>query len=216
MDALCTRRSHCTTFADSYFSFVCTYVIGYDKGDHIAQLFLPVFKASRILGFWLGLLAVWAFYFTDPTLSCPEQWATKVRHKNGDFRTRLTRSLVCTYVIGYEKRDHIAQNTIFCHFSKCRHFKASRILGFWLGLLAVWAFYFTDPTLSCPEQWAAKARHKSGDFRTQSTCTLARFVCTYVIGYEKRDHIAQNAIFCHFSKCHHFKASRILGFWLGF
>ena len=50
-------------------------------------------------------------------------------------------------VTGSEKRDHFALNAIFCHFSNCHHFKVSRALGFWLGLLAVWTFYFTDPTL---------------------------------------------------------------------
>ena len=38
------------------------------------------------------------------------------------------------YVTGSEKRDHFALNAIFCHFSNCHHFKASRALGFWLGL----------------------------------------------------------------------------------
>ena len=28
-----------------------------------------------------------------------------------------------------------------------------------------------------------------------------------MVGYEKRDHFAQNAFFCHFSNCHQFKAS---------
>ena len=44
------------------------------------------FKVSSALSFWLGLLAVWT-YFTDPTLqaSCPEQWASKVRHKTAIF-----------------------------------------------------------------------------------------------------------------------------------
>ena len=48
---------------------------------------------------------------------------------------------------GFEKRGHFAQNAIFCHFSTYHHFKAVKALGFRLGLLAVWAFYFTDPTL---------------------------------------------------------------------
>ena len=38
------------------------------------------------------------------------------------------------------------------------------------------------------------------------------FNVVYVVGYEKGDHIAQNAIFWHFSNCHHFKASRAPGF----
>ena len=48
------------------------------------------------------------------------------------------------FVIGYEKRDHIVQNPIFCHFSNCHHFKASRVPSLSVWLLAVWAFYFTD------------------------------------------------------------------------
>ena len=45
----------------------------------------------------------------------------------------------------FEKRGNFAQNAIFCHFSTYHHFKPVRALGFRLGLLAVWAFYFTDP-----------------------------------------------------------------------
>ena len=33
-------------------------------------------------------------------------------------------------------------------------------------------------------------------------------VLKYVVGYEKMNHIAQNAIFCCFSSCHHSKAIR--------
>ena len=38
------------------------------------------------------------------------------------------------YVVGYEKRDHFAQNAFFCRFSNCHHFKALRASGFPLGL----------------------------------------------------------------------------------
>ena len=58
-----------------------------------------------------------------------------------------TRWTSLPYVTGYEKRDHFTQNAFVCHFSNCHHSKVSRALGFWLGLLAVCAFYFTDPTL---------------------------------------------------------------------
>jgi hypothetical protein len=36
-----------------------------------------------------------------------------------------------------------------------------------------------------------------------------------VIGLDKRRHFVQNAIFCHFLTCHHFKPVRALGFWFG-
>ena len=55
-----------------------------------------------------------------------------------------TRRLV-RIINNYEKRDHMQNAILFCNFSNCHHYKASRALGFWLGLLAVWAFYFTDP-----------------------------------------------------------------------
>jgi len=38
------------------------------------------------------------------------------------------------YVVGYEKRDHIAQNAIFCYFSTCHHSKIIRAPGFPLSL----------------------------------------------------------------------------------
>ena len=62
----------------------------------------------------------------------------------------LSKSRFCHIVTGFEKRGHFAQNAIFCHFSTYHHFKAVKALGFRLGLLAVWAFYFTDPTLESP------------------------------------------------------------------
>ena len=62
----------------------------------------------------------------------------------GSFRCDIA---FLIYVIGFEKRGHFVQNAIFCHFSTYHHFKAVRALGFRLGLLAVWTFYFTDPTL---------------------------------------------------------------------
>ena len=37
----------------------------------------------------------------------------------------------------------------------------------------------------------------------------------FVIGYEKRVNFAQNAIFWHFSNCHHSKASTVSDFPLG-
>ncbi len=52
----------------------------------------------------------------------------------------------------------------FCHFSNCHHSKTPRALGFWLGLLAVWAFYFKDPTLEATVSLlyrATKDRHKT-------------------------------------------------------
>ena len=45
-----------------------------------------------------------------------------------------TVQLTLVYVTGYEKRDHIAQNAIVCHFSSCHHFKAMEVPGFPLGL----------------------------------------------------------------------------------
>ena len=48
-------------------------------------------------------------------------------------------------VTEFEKRGHFVQNAIFCHFSTSHHFKVVRALGFKFGLLAVWAFYVTDP-----------------------------------------------------------------------
>jgi hypothetical protein len=47
----------------------------------------------------------------------------------------------------FEKRGNFTQNAIFSHFSTSHHFKPVRAPGFRLGLLAVWAFYFKDPTL---------------------------------------------------------------------
>ena len=37
----------------------------------------------------------------------------------------------------------------------------------------------------------------------------------YVTGFEKRGHFAQNAIFCHFLTCHHFKVVEAPGFRFG-
>jgi len=46
----------------------------------------------------------------------------------------------------------------------------------------------------------------------QATCTV---LLLFVVGYEKRDHIAQNVIFFYFSTCHHSKAIIAPGFPLG-
>ena len=44
------------------------------------------------------------------------------------------------------------------------------------------------------------------------SCTIIILLLLNVVGYEKRDHFAQNVIFWHFSNCHHSKASRAPGF----
>ena len=51
------------------------------------------------------------------------------------------KNITFVFVIGYEKRDLIVQNAIFCNFSSCYHFKVSRAPGFrditgWLVLRA--------------------------------------------------------------------------------
>ena len=43
-------------------------------------------------------------------------------------------SLHLLFVVGYEKRDHNAQNAIFGYFSTYHHSKAIRVPGFPLGL----------------------------------------------------------------------------------
>ena len=70
--------------------------------------------------------------------------STKLKSTGTNFLTYI-HDIV--YVSEFEKRGNFAQNAIFCHFSTYHHFKPVRALGFRLGLLAVWAFYFTDPTL---------------------------------------------------------------------
>ena len=67
-----------------------------------------------------------------------------------DCNKRASKTWISLYIVfmtGFEKREHFAQNAIFCHLSTCHHFTAVRVLGFRLILLAVWTFYFTDPTL---------------------------------------------------------------------
>jgi hypothetical protein len=59
------------------------------------------------------------------------------------------------------------------HFAPAKRFHTPRAPGFRLDLLAVWAFYFTDPTLLATARllvprWAAKVRHKTA-IRTRST-----------------------------------------------
>ena len=49
----------------------------------------------------------------------------------------VTQSYHTLYVVGYEKRDHIAQKAIFCCSSACHHTKAIRAPGFPLGLQTV-------------------------------------------------------------------------------
>ena len=43
-------------------------------------------------------------------------------------------SIHVPYVIGSEKRDHLVLKRDFLPFSNCHNSKASRALGFWLGL----------------------------------------------------------------------------------
>ena len=82
------------------------------------------------------------------------------------------------------EKKHFTQNTIFFAFFRNRqHSKASRGLGFWLGLIAVGAFYmymyFIDPTLEATASvlsWAVSCQREAsinGDFQIQSMHALA-------------------------------------------
>ena len=42
---------------------------------------------------------------------------------------------VIAYVTGYEKRDHVAQNAKFYHFSNCQHTEPQEAVGFILGFI---------------------------------------------------------------------------------
>ena len=93
------------------------------------------------------------------------------------------------FVTGFEKRGHFAQNAIFCHFSTYHHCKAVRTLGFRLGLLAVWTFYFTNPTLEPRASLLSRAVSRQrgawkGEFRTRST--ESRYVQTYSLVFNHR------------------------------
>ena len=55
-----------------------------------------------------------------------------------------TVSIICDWI---GEKGALRAKRDFCLFSTYHHFKAVRALGFRLGLLAVWAFYFTDPML---------------------------------------------------------------------
>jgi hypothetical protein len=62
----------------------------------------------------------------------------------------------------FEKWGHFAQGGR--HFAQYyHHSKVSSVLGFWLGLLAVWAFYFTNPMLEGTASHLSRAviRHKT-------------------------------------------------------
>ena len=80
------------------------------------------------------------------------------------------------------EKEHFTQNTIFfAFFQNCQHSKASRGLGFWLGLIAVGAFYmyFVDPTLEATASVLSRAvscqreAGINGDFQMQSMHALA-------------------------------------------
>ena len=53
-----------------------------------------------------------------------------IMYSNYSARQVIVWCRVRTFVVGYEKRDHIVQNVICCCFSSCHHSKAIRALGF--------------------------------------------------------------------------------------
>ncbi len=87
---LCTRnclRACATAKFNSLSNFPATMYMVCGRRDHFAQtwfVILQTVKVSRILGVWLGLLADWIFYFTDPALKATVSLLSRAMSHQGE------------------------------------------------------------------------------------------------------------------------------------